>query len=443
MPAEGSTRRRRPSRESAPHATAPAPAVMDEREQARQQALSDYAHYVNAMKARVLAQAGLDIIEARREGIYVWDITGKRYIDCITSAGSFNVGRRTPEIVQALRDALDEIDNGIFLLCSAEKAALARRLAQIAPGNLECVMFGTGGGEVNDFAIKLARGYTMRPEIVYAAKGYHGHTGFSLAAAGRDTYREPFEPLAPGFRRVPFGDIAALERAINDQTAAVLLEPIQGEGGINIPPDDYLPAARRLCTERGALLILDEIQTGFGRTGKMFACEHWGITPDIMTLAKSLGGSIYPISAAIYTAELNDFMLMHPFIHLSTFGGSDLGCRVGLAVIDYIEQHNLCAHAAAMGDYFGAGLARLQARYPAVLCEVRRKGLMIGLQFADDSMGPRMSYQLAQRGIIAIYTGNEPSVMRLMPSLIIQPDEIDIILDALDGSLATIAAQGR
>ena len=414
----------------------------EEREEEKRKALAEYARYVNPQKVRVLKNAGLDIIEGRREGAYVWDMDGTRYIDCITSAGSFNVGRRNPEIIAALKQALDEYDLGGFLMCSKPKADLAKKLAEITPGDLQYVMFGTGGGEANDFAIKLARGFTMKTEIISTLKAYHGHTGFSLAAIGREEYRKPFEPMVPGFRHVPFNDLDAVRNAVTADTAAIIIEPVQGEGGIHPANDDYLRGLRQLCDEEEIVLIFDEIQTGFGRTGKMFCCEHAGVTPDIMTVAKSLGGNLYPISAAIYREELNDFIVTHPFIHLSTFGGSDLGCVVGMATIDYLVKAGLPEHAAAMGERFQRGFDDLLERYPELLLEVRRKGLMMGLQYTNDSIGPRMSYQLARHGVMAIYTGNEPSVMRLMPVLGIQPEEVDQVLDALDKSMAEIMKQG-
>ena len=408
----------------------------------KEQALKDFAKYVNPQKVRVLRNAGLDIIETRREGPYVWDASGRRYIDCITSAGSFNVGRRNPQIVRALKEALDQYDLGVFLLCSKPKADLAKKLAEITPGDLQYVMYGTGGGEANDFAIKLARGFTMKTDVISTIKAYHGHTGFALAAIGREEYRKPFYPMVPGFKHVPYNDLEAMKNAVTDNTAAIIVEPVQGEGGIHPATDEYLQGLRRLCDDNEIVLIFDEIQTGFGRTGKMFCCEHSGVVPDIMTLGKSLGGTLYPISAAIYREELNDFLMAHPFIHLSTFGGSDLGCIVGMATIDYIIEHNLPEHAAKMGERFQQGFDELLKKYPELLLEVRRKGLMMGLQYTNDSIGPRMSYQLAQHGVLAIYTGNEPSVMRLMPVLEIQPEQVDEVLDALDKSMAAIMEQG-
>jgi acetylornithine/succinyldiaminopimelate/putrescine aminotransferase len=189
-------------------------------------------------------------------------------------------------------------------------------------------------------------------------------------------------------------------------------------------------------------MILDEIQSGMGRTGKMFACEHWGVSPDIMTIAKSLGGGIYPISATIYREQMQDFFISHPFIHLSTFGGSDLGCVVALAVIDYIERHGLLDHAAKMGERFRGGFDRILKDYPNLLLEVRQKGLMMGLQYVNESIGPRMTKKLAERGVIAIYTGNEPSVCRFMPSLVITPAEVDFVLDAIGDAMKDLSEEG-
>ena len=407
-------------------------------EGSKQQALDQFARYINPQKVRVVKAAGLDIIEGRRSGPWVWDVDGTRYLDCFTSAGSFNVGRRHPRVVAAAHAAVDRLDHGNFLLCSREKAELAARLAELAPGDLSCTMFATGGGEAVDFAVKLARGATGRPRIVSTVNGYHGHTGFALSAGGRAAFRQPFEPLMPEFAQVPFGDIDALEGVVDGQTAAVLLEPIQGEGGIVVPPTGYLQGARALCDRTGALLILDEIQTGLGRTGRWWASEHFGVVPDVMTTAKSLGGSLVSIAATLFSEELREFLIPNPFIHLSTFGGSDLACAVALEVLAVIEETELVAHAAAMGERLFAGLRPLVAKYPDVVAEVRGLGLMAGIQYTEDSFGPRMSYHLARHGVLAIYSGNQPAVMRLMPTLVIEEDQVDLLVDALDRSIADL-----
>jgi acetylornithine/succinyldiaminopimelate/putrescine aminotransferase len=405
---------------------------------AKQHALDQFATFLNPQKVRVMRAAGLDIIEAERSGPWVWDLDGERFLDCFTSAGSFNVGRRNPRVVAAAHAAIDSLDNGNFLLCSQQKAQLAAKLAEISPGDLSCTMFGTGGGEAIDFAIKLARGATGRPRIISTVNGYHGHTGFALSAGGRESFRRPFEPLMPEFTQVPYGDLQAISGAIDERTAGVLLEPIQGEGGIVMPPPGYLDGVRSACDRAGALLILDEIQTGLGRTGKWWASEHDGVTPDIMTTAKSLGGSLMPISATIFTEDLREFLIPNPFIHLSTFGGSDVACAVALEVIAVMQETRLVEHAAEMGERLFAGLHAIAAEHPDVITDVRGRGLMAGIQYSEDSLGPRMSYHLARHGVLAIYSGNEPSVMRLMPALVIEEQEIDLLLSALRAAIADL-----
>jgi acetylornithine/succinyldiaminopimelate/putrescine aminotransferase len=406
----------------------------------KRQALADFGTYLNPQKVRVLKAAGLDIIEAERDGAWVWDLDGRRFLDCFSSAGSFNVGRRNPRVIEAAHRALDSLDHGNFLLASKQKADLAKRLAELAPGNLNCVTFGTGGGEAVDFAIKLARGATGRHTIISTVNGYHGHTGFALSAGGRAAFREPFEPLMPDFEFVPFGDLAAIEAVIDDNTAGVILEPIQGEGGIRVAPDGYLAGVRAACDRVGALLIFDEIQTGMGRTGKWFASQHWNVVPDILTVAKSLGGSIAAISATIYTEDVREFCIPNPFIHLSTFGGSDLACAIAMEVLDVLEEDGLIENAALQGERLHAGLREISARYPDVIAETRGIGLMAGVQYREDSMGPRMSWQLSRHGVLAFYSGNEPAVMRLMPPLVVQADDIDFLLIALDAAIQDLRA---
>jgi acetylornithine/succinyldiaminopimelate/putrescine aminotransferase len=406
--------------------------------EAKRHALGQFAAFVNPQKVRVLQAAGLDILEAQRSGPWVWDMDGRRFLDCFTSAGSFNVGRRHPRVVAAAHRALDHLDHGNFLLCSREKAALAAKLADITPGDLSCTMFGTGGGEAVDFAIKLARGATGRARIVSAHNGYHGHTGFALSAAGRDAFRRPFEPLMPEFVQVPFGDVAALDAVVDSDTAAVLLEPVQGEGGIVVSPPGYLAAARAACDRSGALLVLDEIQTGLGRTGRWWASEHFDVVPDIMTTAKSLGGSLVPISATVFTEELREFLIPNPFIHLSTFGGSDLACAVALEVIAVMEEEGIVAHAAAMGERLLSGLRDVAASHGDVVADVRGLGLMAGIEYSEDSMGPRMSFHLARHGVLAVYSGNQPAVMRLMPALVVGEPEVDFLLEALDRAIVDL-----
>jgi putrescine aminotransferase len=407
----------------------------------RKETEENYREYVNPFALRMFKNASLDIIEGRRDGASVWDVSGEKFIDCVTGAGIFNVGRRNPEVVGALKRALDTHDMGGWISVIRERGLLAKKLAEITPGNLKYSLFCCGGGEAIEVAIKLARGHTDRPDIICMENGYHGVTGFALPATGRDVYKKPFAPLAPGYRHIPFNDLAAAAAAVDENTAAFLLEPIQGEGGIRPADDAYLQGLRQLCDDNDMLLIFDEVQTGFGRTGKMFCAEHSGVVPDIMVLAKSLSGGVYPLSCAVFTEEISDFLMAHPFVIINSFGGTSLACLTALATIDVIETNDLPGRAEAMGARFMAGLLDLKAKYPELVLDVRGRGLMLGMEFPEDSIGPRMAYQLKQNGVISIYTFNNPRIIRIMPTLVITEDEVDTVVQAFDTSLAEIRAQ--
>jgi putrescine aminotransferase len=417
--------------------------ILNERDpgKIRKEAEKNYREHVNPFALRMLKSASLDIIEGKRSGASVWDVSGKKYIDCVTGAGIFNVGRHNTEVAEVLKKALDTYDMGAWISIIRERGLLAKKLAEITPGRLKFSLFCCGGGEAIEVAIKLARGHTDRTEIICMENGYHGVTGFALPATGRDVYKAPFAPLTPGYKHVPFNDLNAVKQAITEDTAAVLLEPIQGEGGIIPADDDYLKELRKICDQHEILLIFDEVQTGFGRTGKMFCCEHSGVTPDIMVLAKSLSGGIFPISCSIFTEEISDFLMTHPFIIINSFGGTSLACLVALAAIEYIEKNDLPGRAEIMGKRFMSGLMTLKEKYPELVLDVRGKGLMLGIEFPEDSIGPRMAYQLNQNGVISIYTFNNPRIIRIMPTLVITSEEVDFVVHAFDKSLEEIRAQ--
>ncbi|HEU4752784.1 MAG TPA: aminotransferase class III-fold pyridoxal phosphate-dependent enzyme, partial [Armatimonadota bacterium] len=288
--------------------------------------------------------------------------------------------------------------------------------------------FCSSGTEAVEGALKLARVYTGRTGIVSAERSYHGKTLGALSASGRELYKAPFEPLVPDFQQVPFGDFQALERAVTDRTAAVILEPIQGEGGVMVPPDDYLPAVRRLCTERGALLIADEVQTGFGRTGRMFAVEHWGVEPDLVCLAKALGGGVMPLGAFCGTPEVWEPFREKPWLHTSTFGtpgGNPMACAAGLAAIRVFQEEDLAARAAELGDYFLSGLRALQAEFPEQIREARGKGLLLGLEFFDEDVAGLTIAAVARRRLIVAYYLSNPRVFRFEPPLVVTREQID------------------
>ncbi len=386
-------------------------------QRSKRETIEGFRDHVSSGKAAFFSRYGMDFVPGRREGLYLWDVEGdKRLINCHCNGGVFNLGHRHPAIVDTLVRALGELDIGNHHLISEQRAALGRRLAELAPGEMPYSVFAVGGGEAIDFALKLARAHTERPGIISARGGYHGHTGLALAA-GDAQYRDPFGPMPPGFVQVPFGDAAAIADRINGDTAALILETIPATLGMPIAPPDYFAELRALCDRHGALLIVDEVQSGLGRTGKMWAIEHWGVEPDILVTGKGLSGGVYPIAATCYRPELNTFMEANPFIHISTFGGAEVGCAVALAVLDLTAGPGFSEHVHRLARRFGAGFQQLRTRYPNTLMAVRQLGLMIGLVFPDETCGPLMTKLLFDEGVLAIYANNDQRVLQFLPPL--------------------------
>ncbi len=404
----------------------------------QKQAVRDFESYVSPGKVAVYRSLGFEAVPGRREGVYVWDLEGKRYINCRSSGGVFNLGHRPPRVVEALKRALEELDVGDHMLMSEQRARLAHRLADLTPGDIQYSFFVPGGGEAIDLAIKLARGYSGRPGVVSAEKGYHGHTGLALSAAD-PTFRKHFEPLVPGFTKVPFGNADAMERAVTSETAAVLLETIQATAGIIVPPDDYFPRVREICDRNGTVLISDEIQAGLGRTGRLWAVDEWRVVPDILVLGKGLSGALYPMSAICYRPHLDRFFRDHPFIHLSSFAGSDLGCVCASAMLDETTQPAFLERVVQMGARLEEGFARLVQGHPDVASGWRGRGLFLAFDMERDELGPLMTYALAQFGVIAVFSDFGPRAMQIMPPLIISEAEVDEVLGAMDQALELVS----
>ncbi len=397
--------------------------------------LADYAQFVSKGKVDFFKKFHMDIVMGRREGIYFYDIESeKRLINCHCNGGVFNLGHRNPEILAALQEGLQDVDIGNHHLISAARARLGAKLAQLMPGTISKTVFGVGGGEAIDLAIKLALGHTGRKKIISAKGGYHGHTGLALAT-GHEQFRDPFGIHLNNFLQIPFNDIQALVNAVDDDTAAVILEPIPATLGIVIPSDDYLPAVERICQDRGALLIIDEVQTGLGRTGKLWAVENWGVQPDILVIGKGLSGGLYPITATCFKPELEKIFLKDPFIHISTFGGSELGCFPALKVLEISSQPDFLAHVNDLAEHFAHGFEAIAKDVPKPHFEVRQKGLMIGLKFDEPVKAITLSKLLYDNGIFAVFSGNDPSVVQFLPPLITTFDEADEMLRILRKSI--------
>jgi putrescine aminotransferase len=397
-----------------------------------------FAGHVSSGKVRFFQAAGIDFVLGRREGPYLWDLTGeKRLIDCHCNGGVFNLGHRNPEIIGTLVQSLQELDIGNHHLISEQRAVLASRLAELTPGDITYTVFGVGGGEAIDLAIKVARGYTGKPKVISAKGGYHGHTGLALAA-GDEKYRAPFGPLAPGFVQVPFNDIEALEKAIDNETAAVLLETIPATYGMPIPNQDFFPQVRELCDKNGALLIIDEVQTGLGRTGKLWGIEHFQVVPDIMVIGKGLSGGIYPITATCFREKYEVVFHQDPFIHISTFGGAEVGCPVALKVLEMSADPALLSHVREMASVFAKGFQDLRDKHPEILVGLRQWGLMMGIEMVNESCGPLFTKAAYDQGFLSVFAGNNPRVAQLLPPLTIDGSLAEEILERVDRALGQV-----
>lgn len=394
-----------------------------------------YTEYINPSLAKLLSFAGFGV-EVRGEGCYLIDHEGRRLLDFLGGYGVFSLGHRHPKVIEAVKRELDGMPLSSKTFFCGPAADLAEKLAAIAPGELRFSFFCNSGAEAVEAALKFAKATTGRRKIVSTEGSYHGKTAGALAVTGRAKYRQRFEPLVPGVTFVPFGDAAAAAAAIDDETACMIIEPVQGEGGIRIPPDGYLTELRRACDRAGALLIVDEVQTGFGRTGKLFACEHDGVAPDLMTLAKCLGGGIMPIGAVMGTPAVWDAVFSeNPLIHTSTFGGGGLACAAGIAAIQVIEGEALVARSASMGALLKAELEKTAEKHSDLILEVRGRGLMIGVEFCEDEIGELVVAQLLKRGMFVAYALNNPRVLRFEPPLIVGEAEIAAAASKFDEAL--------
>ncbi len=355
----------------------------------------------------------------RGEGSWIWDAEGHRYLDFFPGWGCNLLGHCPPRVVEAVREQVGQLIHIPNTWYMEAQGALAAALSKRSFGG-QC-FFCNSGAEANEAAIKLARAYGHaqgRFKIITMEGGFHGRTYGALSATAQPKYHDGFEPMLPGFVYVPFNDVEAVSRSLDGQTAAVLVEPIQGEGGINIPRPGYLERLRQLCDQRGALLILDEVQTGMGRTGEWFACQHDGVEPDILTCAKALAGGL---AAGVMIARQEVAEVLKPGMHASTFGGNPIACRAALATIETIESDGLLARAAAIAARFQEQFEALRGEIPGVFRDIRIRGAMIGLDLSFDA-GDIVNECLNRRLLVNV---THTHVVRLLPALTISDDQID------------------
>lgn len=379
----------------------------------------DFLRYVSQTSP---APMGVEV--ARSHGCVVTDTSGREYLDLLSGIGVTGIGHTHPAVVQAVRAQAEQYLHAMVYgeYIQQPQVDLARRLAELTPGELSVTYFTNSGTEAVEGGLKTARKYTGRSGFVSFVGSFHGDTFGSVSVGGNPVYRDPFEPLLPTTTFLPFNDHSALH-TIDETVAAVIIEPIQGEGGVRIPDDDYLPALRQRCSEVGALLIFDEVITGFGRTGRLFASEHWQVTPDILVVAKALGGGM-PLGAFISTPQIMETLSHDPALaHVTTFGGHPVCCAAGLAALDVLLQDGLVQRAQEKGAEF---CRRLETLVETGRCTaVRGRGLLIGLDFPAPQLTQQFVQDCFAQGLVLGWTLHEDTVVRLAPPLVISSEEIE------------------
>jgi len=380
-------------------------------------------------------------------GAVFYDVLGRQYIDCLGGYGLLNLGWSHPEVVSAVRAQLERTPMPSQELIDPLRGVLARLLAEITPGDIKYSWFCASGTESIEAAIKVAKLYTRKSGFIAAVKAFHGKTMGSLSMMGKADYRAPLGVLYGGpVYHVPFGDADAVEaqldicKKVGIELAGVLFEPIQGEAGAIVPPDDFWPRVRELTRHYGVLLIADEVQTGLGRTGKLWGLDHWGVVPDILAVAKSLGGGVMPIGAVCSTEEIwQPMMYPNPFIQTTTTGGGALACSAAIAAIHVTLRDRLWEQASAKGDYLIPQLKALAEQYPQIYAGVTGKGLLIGMHFHEPEIGYKVAAGLFKRGVLVAGTLTSAQTIRIEPPLVITYEQIDAVLNRLSDTLREIA----
>jgi len=409
-----------------------------------------YERHVNrgfiAYRKSVTEAGQFAALEWAGQGSTVRDLLGREYIDCLGGFGIFSAGINHPRIVKAVTDQLQRMALNSQELLEPWRAALAKLLAGITPGDLACSFFINNGTDAVEGAIKLARLYTGRNTFLSTLGGFHGKSLGSLSLMGKATFREPFRAGLQDVRFAPFGDADALQaefekaEAVGTPIAAFMVEPVQGEAGAIVPPPDYLPRARELCDRHGALLIADEIQTGMGRTGRLWGVDHSEVVPDIMCLGKAIGGGVMPLAAFVSTAKIWEVLVPNPVIHSTTFGGNPIACAAGIAAITVTLEEDLPGQAASKGQFVLKALKELQTRFPGVITAVRGKGLLIGLEFPSDAIGYAFAAALFRRGVLVAGTYSKARTIRIEPALDIPMALLLEVLNRVEDALREIDA---
>lgn len=393
----------------------------------------DYGRLLSDAQLQGLRALGHDFVEEGADGAYLIDENGRRYLDCYTGAGTFNLGRRPDAVTDVLRRGLRVTDQGNFPMISVEKARAAERLARFVPGPVECTLFGVVRGEAFDSACKLARGFTGKRDLLAPVGSWFGQTGFAVSLSSHP-HRGDFGPLVPGARVEKLRTPADVTRAVTHDTAAVLVEPFQTENHCASLPREVMAALAARCRETGAVLVVDETQTGFGRTGRRFAYEHFDLLPEAVVLGEALGAGVFPICGAMFSSRLNAFLNAHPLIHLSTFGGSDLGCVVACAALEEYERSAPWENALRQGAKIREALERLADPSGRGIRSVAGVGLLLSLDLGDSSSAIAFCKALAGAGVFAKPGRVAAGTVVLRPPLTIGDQETDQLIDAVNGA---------
>ena len=413
-----------------------------ERERIVEESVRYWTDHVNAGFLRYRKSVSTDsaAVEWTDEGAVVRDVNGREFLDFLGGFGVYVAGHRHPKIVRAVREQLDRQAIHSQELIDPLRTYLAHLVALITPGDLTFAFLTNSGTEAVEGCLKMAVLTTGRRHFVGAIGAFHGKSLGSLGGTSKAMFREPFLPLQP-WTHVPFGDVDALRSVVasadftGERVAAVVLEPIQGEGGINVAPPGYLGAAREICDRYGALLVFDEVQSGMGRSGRMFACEWDGVTPDLMALGKGFGGGVQPIGACVGTPRTWEKYIENPFLHTTTFGGNPAACAAAIATINVLLEEDLLRQAAEKGEYLLPRLNALASRYPSVMAGARGRGLMLGMEFTSHELGYSVAKALFARGVLISGTYIHARVLRVEPPLVVSQEQMDLFLAALQDSL--------
>ncbi len=412
-----------------------------------QDSIRNFTDYVNpaVIEHRKSVSTDYSFVEWEDEGAVFRDTRGIEFIDCLGGFGIYTLGHRNPRVVKAVRAQLSRYALHSQELVDPLRGYLAKLVSMVTPGDIRYSFFCNGGAEAIEMSLKLARLSTGKTYFISTVGAFHGKSMGAVSVTGKDVFRKPYIPLIQGVQHVEYGNADATEaaiqalKAVGETVAGVIVEPIQGEGGVNIPPDDYLPRLRNICNKHEVLLITDEIQTGMGRTGKMWGVDHYDVVPDILVMGKAFGGGVAPITGIAARPHLWECLKENPWVLGSpTFGGNPLCCAAAIAAIKCTVEMDIPAICAEKGNYLLKNLISLSSKYP-VLKTVRGRGLLIGMEFPDSEIGFRVAKEMFKRGVLVGGTLNNALVVRIEPPAVITSKQMNKVLECLSESLATVS----